>query len=111
MTTTSTTENEIGMIKSRYKMPNSSVSILKRQVISNVMNKPSENFTLATAIAGFGFQLRGENSYGSIPSNDLITMVKSTLRNDKEGRRSELIQLIKKAELLQEQEKLSISGE
>ena len=92
--------HEIGLIKSRYKLPTSAKSILREHPVLMNISKPTQNFILASAVAGFGFKLRGEQSYGNMSYATLIDMVEQTRIHDPEGRRSELIQLMKKAKTL-----------
>lgn len=109
-TTKSDAFNELGYIKSRFKLPGSTTSKLREYIINEEAVAPSQDFRLATAVACFGFRLRGTSSYGTLSYNQIMEMAKPSRIHDPEGRRSEFIQLVKKAELLDPKIEISSSN-
>jgi Ca-activated chloride channel homolog len=86
-------------IKMRYKKPLSTKSILmsesaKLQPLS--MEKTSDDFRFATAVAAFGQVLRGSKFKGDFNFNKIIDLAESAKGADTEGYRQEFIDLVKK---------------
>lgn len=108
--------NEIAFVKVRYKKPQQSKSqlvshaITKNQV-KKALNKTSDDFRFAAAVAGFAELLKGGKHQQSFGIKDLITLSSSAKGEDKFGYRHEFIQLIRLAESLQSNAVASHTGQ
>ena len=60
----------------------------------------SDNFRFSAAVAGFGMLLRNSEHKGNVSYNSVIKLAQDSKGKDKEGYRSEFIQLIKLSEHL-----------
>jgi Ca-activated chloride channel homolog len=95
--------NEIVTIKFRYKQPNSETSKL---LVHTVLNKSipwknaSENFRFAASVAQFGMLLTNSSFKQSASYGNVWKLAKSALGNDKEGYRSEFLNLVRVAQSL-----------
>lgn len=96
-------ETDLMTVKLRYKKPDEKKSIYLDTVIKNEVSslkKTSENFRWSAAVAGFGMLLRGSDYSNEMSFDDVIKLAKEARGADDEGYRSELIRLMKIAELL-----------
>ncbi|MEO6667951.1 MAG: von Willebrand factor type A domain-containing protein [Ferruginibacter sp.] len=92
--------NELLTVKFRYKDPKDSTSKLLEHPFSAdavAFTKTSDNFYLATAVAGFGMLLRNSKFKGTGNYKTLIQLCNSFSVTDKEGYRKEFVSLVKKA--------------
>ncbi len=95
--------NEIATVKLRYKLPNASTSKLLTHYLSEEQTKfKSENFQFSAAVAGFGMLLSQSSYSNKMTYKNIIEWASAAKGNDTEGYRSEFIQLVKMAELLDE---------
>ncbi len=95
--------NELLILKLRYKQPDSFDSQLLETTVTNspiAPNKTSANFKLAVAVAEFGMCLRESEHRGTSTLNTALELAIQSKGNDKNGYRSEFIQLIKMAQTL-----------
>lgn len=90
-------------VKLRYKQPKEKKSELLSQImpwkIQDIKNAP-EDFRLAAAVATFGLLLRNSEHKGQANYTTAVSLAKSAKGDDDEGYRAELIQLVKKASIL-----------
>jgi len=98
--------NEIAFVKVRYKKPQQSKSQLishaiTKQQVKKSLDKTSDDFRFAAAVAGFAELLKGGKHQQSFGIKDLITLSNSGKGEDKFGYRHEFIQLIRLTETLQ----------
>jgi Ca-activated chloride channel family protein len=103
LNTKANSKNEIATVKFRYKSPTGKKSQLLEEVIPNRLmakNELSNNFKFSAAVAGFGLLLRDSKFKGNCSSNMLIELAQEAKGEDKEGYRSEFIQLMKLADEL-----------
>lgn len=94
---------ELMTVKFRYKQPDGETSkLIVHPVLTSAMtiDKASENFRFATAVAEFGMVLRNSESKQSSSYDHAWKLAKNALGKDDEGYRSELLQLIKTAQSL-----------
>jgi Ca-activated chloride channel homolog len=96
--------DEVMNIKLRYKAPDSDVSkliehsVLNRQI---AIENTSDNFRFTAAVAQLGMLLRNSEFKQKSSYENVLALANKSRDDDKEGYRSEFIQLVKKAEILQ----------
>ncbi len=91
--------NEIMTVKFRYKKPEGDKSLLLEKVITGSpvkVSSASENMQLAAGLAQFGMLLRNSAYSGNGSYNQVLNMITPLVKNDKEGYRAELAELVKK---------------
>lgn len=94
---------EIMTIKFRYKKPDGEKSkLLEQAVIDQAipLERTSDNFRFAAAVAQFGMMLLKSEFKQSSSFDHSWKLAKSAIGNDNEGYRSELLRLIRNAESL-----------
>ncbi|MDX1618486.1 MAG: von Willebrand factor type A domain-containing protein, partial [Balneolaceae bacterium] len=99
----STHSGELLTVKLRYKDPDGEKSrLLSRSLNSRAWNGDtvSENLIFSSAVAGFGMLLRDSEFKGSCSYDMVLGMLEASKGEDEHGYRSELIQLVKAAQLL-----------
>ena len=91
--------HEVLTVKLRYKPPRGSKSRLLTRVLSRPGKgaTPSDAFRFAAAVVEFGLCLRDSPYKGTSDYDHAFEQVRQTLGSDEEGRRSELLFLIKTA--------------
>lgn len=97
---TAFTTKEMATVKFRYKKPDGDKSILLEQIIPAKpidLEQTSENFRFSAAVAGFGMLLRDSEFKGNLTWQKVIDMAEKAKGADKNGYRSEMIQLVKLA--------------
>jgi len=95
--------NELATVKFRYKKPEGKKSQLLEKIIPTTrINKQelSDNYKFSAAVAGFGLLLRESKFKGNCSYNMLINLAQQSKGEDREGYRSEFIQLMKLANQL-----------
>ncbi|MBC7828408.1 MAG: von Willebrand factor type A domain-containing protein [Chitinophagaceae bacterium] len=100
-TTVPSGTNEIMTIKFRYKKPDELKSkLIEHAVIDREISvqRTSDNFRFAAAVAQFGMLLRRSEFKQSSSYENSWKLAKSSLGDDKEGYRSEFLKMIKNAE-------------
>jgi Ca-activated chloride channel family protein len=99
--------DEVMNIKLRYKAPDSDVSkliehsVLNRQI---AIENTSDNFRFTAAVAQLGMLLRNSEFKQKSSYENVLALANKSRDDDKEGYRSEFIQLVKKAEILQNED-------
>ena len=99
----STVTDEVMTIKFRYKKPDENKSkLIEHPVIdrSIPVQKTSDNYRFAAAVAQFGMVLRNSEFKQAASYNNAWTLAKASLGEDREGYRSEFLRMIKNAESL-----------
>jgi len=95
--------NEVMTVKFRYKKPAEDKSLLLEKIISGspvAFNNAGNNIKLAAAVAKFGMLLRGSEYKGEGGYDMALHILNPLLKDDKEGYRTELVQLINASESL-----------
>ena len=95
--------DEILTIKFRYKEPNGNKSsLLSFPIQYNILDfgQTSNDFRFASSVAAFGMLLRDSEYKGKANWKDTYELAKKSLGQDKEGYRSEFVQLVEKAKSL-----------
>lgn len=100
--------NELMVLKLRYKPIHSDESKLITSVVTNqpvALDATSDNFRFAASVAEFGMLLRKSEYIKSVTYDDAIALARNASSGDAEGYRSECIRMMESAALLQAQEK------
>lgn len=87
----------------RYKRPGAETSVLASADVTDSNQSAfaaSENVRLAAAISELGMLLRGSVTKGQSSFAEVARLARSTLPGDRDGRRTELVELVTKAEQL-----------
>ena len=100
-------QDELGLLKIRYKLPEQSKSQLlefpiKKSHIKNHINQTSESFRFASSVAGFSEILRKSPYLKAYAYEDVIKQAEQSKGYDRFGYRSEFIQLARLADSLSE---------
>lgn len=90
--------SEMMFIKLRYKQPGENTSRLMAHPVRLASDniRTSEDFRFAASVASFGMLLRKSEYKGSTTSEDVLTMAKGALGEDKGRYRSEFVKLVEK---------------
>lgn len=94
---------EIMTVKLRYKLPKEETSKLIEKPLIDPgisLEKASENFRFAGAVAGFGMLLRDSKFKGDLTYDAVTAMAKNSLGKDAEGYRAEFTRLVETCALL-----------
>ncbi|WP_282161762.1 YfbK domain-containing protein [Ulvibacterium marinum] len=86
---------ELLTVKFRYKKPSGDKSIEIVNVVENLENDMSTDFTFASAVALFGMHLRNSNYTNNSGLDDVIELAEKARGVDSNGYRSEFIRLVK----------------
>ena len=98
-----TKSKDLLTLKLRYKEPKEDESQLITKVIQAdeiTVEKPSENWALASAVAEFALLMRDSQHKGTASFESALTRARSARGQDEHGYRTELAQLIEEANLL-----------
>lgn len=97
--TLSARNDELALLRLRYKAPDSDISKLietpihKRTITAHLADT-SERFRFAAAVAGFGQQLRGDQYLGQFSYSQILELARNSRGKDPFGYRGEFIQLV-----------------
>ncbi len=97
--------DELLFVKLRYKEPKGTKSKLIERAVPDVvktLKRTSENFRFSAAVTAYGFMLQDSEFKGNTDWQLVKKLAKNSLGEDKYGYRAEFMQLVEKAELLQE---------
>ncbi|MFT4961464.1 MAG: Ca-activated chloride channel family protein [Paracoccaceae bacterium] len=98
---TVSTSDELGFLRLRYKAPGANQSqLIETPIIRDLPDQADTGF--ATAIAGFGQLLRGDDYLGDWGYGDAITLANASKGDDPYGYRAEAIRLMRLAQSLSE---------
>ena len=93
------TSDELGFLRLRYKSPGTTTSrLIEQPVTADLAPSPEAGF--AAAIAGFGQLLRGSNYLGDWSWDDAIALANANRGDDLYGYRAEAVQLMRLAQSL-----------
>ena len=97
--------NEVALIKLRYKHPGNNNSIelsqiVSRQDINDSIADNSNDLRFAASVAGFGQMLQGGAFTGDWGYDDALKLARNSRGNDPHGYRSEFIHLLELAQSL-----------
>jgi Ca-activated chloride channel homolog len=94
---------EVATLKIRYKQPADSTSKKMEHIISSAsqpFDKTSDNFRFVAAVAEFGLLLRQSEFKGNASYEQVLNIAKSAKTQDKEGYKTEFINLVEIADRL-----------
>lgn len=97
LNTGSNYNNELATIKFRYKKPDGDKSTEMVQIIpdsSLPLQKTSDDYKFAAAVAWFGLKLRDSKLVPNKTTEDIKAMAKQGLKNDPDGYKAEFIRLV-----------------
>ena len=93
--------NELMTVKLRYKQPDGDTSkLLVNTIADRPVSGSSDNFQWSAAVAGFGMLLRDSEFKGEINYEKVLSLANASKGKDENGYRSEFINLVKSAMLL-----------
>lgn len=95
--------DELLTMKLRYKTPQGSKSQLIEQPLpdrSVRLDKTTDNFRFAAAVAGFGMLLRDSEHKGDLTYDAVATLARDARGADKEGYRQEFIRMVESCNLM-----------
>jgi len=91
------------IVRIRHKEPEGQQSrLIERRIVDRGLDyaQASDDFKFAAAVAGFGMLLRDSPSRGSLTYAAVLELAAPSLRRDRTGRRSEFVELVRKAQQL-----------
>jgi Ca-activated chloride channel family protein len=96
---------ELAFLKLRYKLPDSDTSRLvtepvRREQIVGELDRTSDNYRFAAAVAGFGQILRGGEYTGDFDLNAVAALASGARGNDEHGYRGEFLGMVRTADAL-----------
>ncbi|MGK7945552.1 MAG: von Willebrand factor type A domain-containing protein [Microcystaceae cyanobacterium] len=100
--------DELMLVKLRYKLPKGTESQLISQPIlaSDInLNNASNNLKFAAAVAEFGMLLRGSDYAGDSNFNQVLELAQSSQGEDKQGYRRDFIKLVELSQPLSNQQR------
>jgi len=95
--------DEILSLKIRYKDPKEDISkllVFNSQNDKKKLNKTSNNFRFATAVAEYCLLLRDSEEKGNANFDQVLELAKGSRGDDPDGLRAELIRLVESAQIL-----------
>jgi Ca-activated chloride channel family protein len=96
-------------VKLRHKAPDSEQSRLLSVAVSGVSGSPSSNLRFASAVAAFGMLLRSSEHKGSAGFSDVLALAEGARGQDREGYRAEFVGLVRAAEGLSGEKRVSVA--
>ncbi len=94
-------KDELLTVKFRYKKPAEDTSRLIQKIVkASASETISDNFRFSAAVAGFGMLLRCSQYRGDLTYDQVIRLARSSRGSDRNGYRSESVNLMEKAQLL-----------
>ncbi len=96
-------------VKLRHKAPDSDQSQLLSVAVSGLFDSPSSNLRFASAVASFGMLLRSSEHKGSSGYAEVLSLAEGARGQDREGYRAEFVGLVRAAEGLAGQKRVSVA--
>ncbi len=87
---------ELAFVRLRYQRPRESGSRLLEHPVGARTTEPSDDFTFAAAVAGFGMLLRESEHRGEITAEQVLHMASETLGADPHGYRQGFVELVRR---------------
>lgn len=98
--------DELFTLRLRYKQPDSEKSVYREMPFKRQLREfssASSDFQFAVAVAGFGMMLRNSEYRGEVSMDWVLEIANASLEHDFHGYRSDFIDLVQEAKVLQEQ--------
>ena len=96
-------------VKLRHKAPDSDQTQLLSVAVAGVSGSPSLNLRFASAMAAFGMLLRESEHKGSSGFAEVLSLAEGARGQDREGYRAEFVGLVRAAEGLSGQKRVSVA--
>ncbi len=94
-------DNELGIVKVRYKNPGESTSIaMDAVIVSFIESETTDNFRFSAAVAMFSMLLRDSGFTGNTTAAAIIDLAGSAKGQDEHGYRAEFIRLVETYDLV-----------
>ena len=87
--------SELAFVRVRYKQPRGEESRLLEHVVRAEAGRPSDDFTFAAAVAGFGMLLRDSEHKGSLTARQVLSLASDGLGEDPDGYRKGFLELVR----------------
>ncbi|MEX1256864.1 MAG: von Willebrand factor type A domain-containing protein [Gemmatimonadota bacterium] len=91
---------EVAFVRVRYKLPGEDESSLLEHPVGPRVSRPSADFNFAAAVAGFGMILRDSEHRGSATSDQLLTLARNGLGEDRDGYRVEFVRVMERYQVI-----------
>ncbi len=99
--------DELLTVKIRYKKPEENKSIRLEQSVKNKIDEHNSNdFNFSASVAAFGMILRNSEHCGSINLDQVVEMALASKGDDKEGYRSEFVNLVRSSKHIKDAQAL-----
>ena len=92
--------NELLFVRLRYKQPDGETSKLLERAVVDRGERPSIDFTFASAVASFGLVLRDSEYKGNATLDDVLRAAKQSVGEDPNGYRADFIRVVESARRL-----------
>jgi Ca-activated chloride channel family protein len=92
--------NEMLFVRLRYKEPAGETSKLMERAVVDRGERPSSDFTFASAVAAFGLVLRDSEYKGSATLARVLEAARASKGEDAEGYRADFIRVAEKARMV-----------
>jgi Ca-activated chloride channel homolog len=92
--------NELLFVRLRYKQPDGETSRLLERAVVDRAERPSIDFTFASAVASFGLVLRDSEYKGNATLDDVLRAAKQSVGEDPNGYRADFIRVVEGARRL-----------
>ena len=92
--------NELLFVRLRYKQPDGETSKLLERAVVDRGERPSLDFTFASAVAAFGLVLRDSEYKGNATLDDVLRAAKHSVGEDPNGYRADFIRVVEGARRL-----------
>jgi Ca-activated chloride channel family protein len=92
--------NELLFVRLRYKQPDGETSRLMERAVVDRGERPSVDFTFASAVASFGLVLRDSEYKGNATLDDVLRAAKQSVGEDPNGYRADFIRVVESARRL-----------
>jgi Ca-activated chloride channel family protein len=89
--------DELLFVRLRYKDPNGDTSKLIERPVVDRGDRPSADFTFASAVAAFGLVLRDSEFKGSATLDDVLRAAKRSVGEDPNGYRADFVRVVEAA--------------
>lgn len=93
--------DELLFVKLRYQEPGGSESRLLTHPVRQVVERPSEDFRFAAAVAAWGMLLRDSEHCAGFGLGDVLTLAEGARGEDPDGYRAEFLELVAHARSLE----------
>jgi len=97
--------DELVFVRLRYKEPTGDTSKLIERPVVDRGERPSADFTFASAVAAFGLVLRDSEYKGNATLDDVLTAARRTVGEDPNGYRADFVRVVEAARQIRRAER------